>query len=216
MRAAPLALAALLPATLAACGSPTGGVVNPDEIQKEDPGACDADIYPCGPKGTGVGSVVANLQLVGKRDDNGNRSPVDDAPRALKLSTYFQDKNVRVLVVLAAAEWCQPCRLEQPELKRLHEAYESTHSGVTMVEAIVQDNDGKPADITVSDRWFREFQLAFDESVDPGEALAPYYDISAFPMQMVLRTSDMTIHYQNNGLATAQLKSAIDQVLRLP
>jgi hypothetical protein len=50
-------------------------------------------------------------------------------------------------------------------------------------------------------------------AADPNKALAPYYNVMTFPSQMVIRTSDMTIQWQNNGLAGGELKNQIDLAL---
>ncbi len=181
----------------------------------DDAGACaTAAQYPCGPYGATQGSVVADLMLSGRRDDNMSGSPLDDAVRDIHFGDYFRDKNVKVLVVLTAAEWCGPCKMEQPSLVSLYGDYASASPGkVAFLESIVQDNAGNVAAQANVDTWTMAYKIPFDMAADPSQALAPYYNVSTFPMQMIIRTSDMTIAWQNNGLAGAQLKSQIDLVL---
>jgi thiol-disulfide isomerase/thioredoxin len=209
----PVLLLTALPLTaLVACGGTT--TVNPDEQNKDSAtDTCDPLTYPCGPYGYAPGAIVANLSLVGQHDDNNSGLPTDDAVKPIHFADYFAQKGYKALVVLAAAEWCSPCQAEQPELVSLFNAYKANGNKVAMVEAIVQDKDGNPADMTVVDRWTNRFHLPFDMVADPGNALNPYYDINAFPMQMVVRTSDMKIIWQNNGLATEELKASIDGVI---
>ena len=59
------------------------------------------------------------------------------------------------------------------------------------------------------------YALPFDMAADPNSVLAPYYTANAFPVQLVLRASNMTIAYSHTGPADT-LKAAIDAVLAAP
>jgi hypothetical protein len=85
-----------------------------------------------------------------------------------------------------------------------------------MLEAILQDSGGAVADMTTVDRWTRAYNLPFDVAADPMNALAPYYTPGSFPVQLVLRTSDMSLVYQHTGGADTSFQAAIDGVLASP
>lgn len=202
MRAWPIAISL----ALLGCGS------TPNNMP--DAGCATAAQYPCGPYGASQGSVIADLALSGKRDDNMSGSPADDAVRPISFADYYKDKDARVLVVLTAAEWCGPCKAEQPSLVSLYQGYQGSAPGqVAFLESIVQDNAGNVAAQLNVDNWTTTYKIPFDMAADPDQALAPYYNVSTFPMQMVIRTRDMTIAWQNNGLAGSQLKDQIDLVI---
>lgn len=208
----------VLALALGACGGTANTPATPLERGKGggDNTACGEGIYPCGPYGYQAGSVIENLSLVGRPDANTNGNFDDDAVAEIELSRYHQDKNIHVLLLTGSAEWCSPCRMEQPELKELFEQKKAAGGHLAILETIVQDKQGNPSDIAVADRWRHDFDLPFDVTADPSVVLQPYYDINAFPMNMVIRTSDMQIMWQGNGLDTATVKQQIEAVLRKP
>jgi thiol-disulfide isomerase/thioredoxin len=155
--------------------------------------------YPCGPYGLTQGTVIANLSLPGKRDLNGDGSPVDDPPQTLQLSDYFHNQAQRGVVLSLAAEWCVPCRNEQPTLLSLYDRYKSS---LGFLEAVVQDQLGNPAPSTIADNWATAYKIPFDIAGDPDKVLAPYYDVNSMPVQMVIRTRDMTIVLLHTGAVT--------------
>jgi thiol-disulfide isomerase/thioredoxin len=203
-----IAFAAVLAVGLVACG-----VEKPVEMAKtgDVAGQCDASKYPCGPFGYTIDSVIENLELVGRTDSD--QSGVVDSGDELKkigLSRYFQDKNIKAVVLVVAAEWCGPCRAEQPSLVATWKSYQSKGGHVAFVQAIVQNNARKPADMTVVDRWSTTFKIPFDMVADPTNALGPYYNAAAFPMQMLIRTKDMSIKFQDNGNRIKDIIKIID------
>lgn len=193
-----------------AVGCGTSGSASGDGGQS---GTCDAAAYPCGPYGSDVGSVIANLSLTGQRDDDGNGAVTDDPVRPIQLADYHADPGVKVLVIATAAEWCAPCMQEQPELVALWKQYHDAGAGVAFLEAVIQKLDTTPADTTTVDEWATRFHIPFDMASDPTLALSPYYDINLFPSTMVVRTSDMVIVAQNRGYQQGWLENAVDAVL---
>jgi hypothetical protein len=218
-----LALALVALGSLAGCGDQLAM-----DLSKPGAGAgaeCDPAKYPCGPFGTTIGQVVQNLQLLGQHDDNGDGKVTDEAVRKIALADYFQNKGIKVLAVLVAAEWCGPCNEEQPELITSWKKYQDQKAGVQYFEAIIEDIHYSPADMTTVDRWAGKNWggmgvIPFDMGADPTVALGPYYDIAAFPMQMVIQTKDMTIQWKGNGYAPPSagipnpLLTNIDSVLQ--
>jgi hypothetical protein len=192
---------------------------NPGNGPDGSAASCGAGIYPCGPYGSSLGNVIDNLALVGQKDDNMNGTPTDDPVRPIHFSDYYQDKSLKILVVLVAAEWCVPCQMEQSELITSWQKYQTNKNGVAYLEAIIEDIHHAPADMTTVDRWAgrmwppSNLKIPFDMAADPTVALGPYYDIAAFPMQMVIQTSDMTIQWQNNGYSPGALEAAVNTAL---
>ncbi len=204
----------LLPFALLAvigCGSPQS--IDPVETTKDEP-TTNAVKYPAGPYGYYQGSIVANLTLTGQRDTN-KSGVIDtgDTITPIHLSDYYNDGKTKVLVVMVAAEWCGPCKAEQPGLVQMWNGYGGHDGEVQFLEAMIQNVQGQPADMTVVDRWAKTYAIPFDMAADPTVALGPYYNVAAFPMQMVIQTKDMSIQWQNNGLANEQLQGVIDGIL---
>lgn len=213
-----VALALSLASIVSACGSnlpPEQEVIVPDEQGKGDGGTeqCDPTKYPCGPFGFLPGSKIENLSLPGRNDADGDGSLLGEETFQLELSRYYQAQGVKALVITASAEWCGPCQAEQPSLKALYNDYKNQPNKVGIMEAVIQNIEGGPADWVVAERWSRKFGLPFDVVVDPTGVLSPYYDISAFPMNMVIRTKDMSIVWQKNGLAEGELRQVVQNIL---
>lgn len=204
-------------AVVAACGGKDPGTVAPTERGRggDTSTVCDPAAYPCGPYGYQPGSIIENLKLVARPDLNdGNRT--DDPVVPVYLAQYFVDKNIQVLVMTGSAEWCQPCREEQPAIKEIFDGYQAAGGHLAVLETIIQDLKGNPSDIAVADRWQSDFALPFTVAADPAVVLAPYYDINAFPMNMVIRTADMKIVWQENGYDPDGLRAQIKAVLAHP
>jgi len=212
-------------AVLAGCGNGTpingssdmaGATPRPDGGNAP---TCGPGIYPCGPYGVVIGQTIDNLKLLGQKDDNMNGTPTDDPVRPIQLSDYYQDPKVKVLAILVAAEWCVPCQMEQPELITSWKNYQAKNAGVAYLEAIIEDRNHAPADMTTVDRWANHMWgmppqlIPFDMAADPNVVLGPYYNIAAFPMQMVITTKDMQIQWQNNGYSPGALETQIDSLL---
>lgn len=219
LRPAGTTLPALL---LTACGLVDTTTSDPviERGKGGDAATCDPAVYPCGPYGYQPGSVIEDLSLVARVDGNGDgKSDETDPVGTIPLSRYFQDKNIYALVMTGSAEWCGPCQAEQPGLKDLYESYQKVGGHLAILETIIQDTNYRPSTIAVADRWKKRFQLPFDVAADPSVVLSPYYDINAFPMNMVIRTSDMKIVWQSNGggpESETAMRRQIDAIMKNP
>src|SRR5437868_2735539 len=89
------------------------------------------------------------------------------------------------------------------------------HNAQQNLEGIIQDVAGNPAAIANVDTWGQTYHIPFGLASDGADVLGPYYNISAFPMQMIIRTSDMKIMYQENGEHPASdLQAVFDQIIQ--
>ena len=182
-----------------------------------DAGACNPAVYPCGPYGFGVGAILADLTLTGRRDLNHSGSPLDDPIAPITLGDYYREMKLDVLFVSLATVWCVPCTQEQPALKQLFLDYQTAGKRVGFLEPILQDASGQTATMTQVDAWTMNYALPFDMAADPQNALAPYYNPGTFPVQLVIRLPAMRLTYQHTGaLTSTELKAAIDAALATP
>jgi hypothetical protein len=170
---------------------------------------CDAGAYPCGPYGYGPGAVLADIAVSGQRDQNGNGRATDDPVMAIRMADYFHDAKLKALAIVVGSESCVPCQNEQPDLVTLFQRYQGK---LALLEAIVEDAAGQPADQRVIDNWVARFNVPFDMTADPGQALAPYYPGNSFPSAMAVRLSDMKIVYQVVGPADG-LQQTLDPII---
>ncbi len=193
---------------LAGCGTHASQPSN-------DGAACDPATYPCGPYGYAIGSTIGDLTVTGRVDSDGNGSVLDDPIQPISLHDYFANKKIKVLFISLATVWCAPCTTEQPSLVQLYDDYKSAGQGVAFLQLILQNGQSMPSSQSDVDAWAQTYSIPFDMAYDPQNALAPYYSPTAFPEQLVLRTSNMTLVYQHTSVST-DLKSVIDGVLANP
>jgi hypothetical protein len=166
--------------------------------------------YPCGPYGFAQGATIANLTFAGRRDDDHDGTAVNDPIRDVSLDEYLDRDGVRkALVIVIASETCVPCQNEQPMLVELEAHYAGT---VAFLEGIVQGQAGQPATQQTIDAWAAQFGVPFDMTADPTGVFKPYYDASAFPATIVIRTGDMQIQTVLAG-NTGDLQPLLDTLV---
>jgi hypothetical protein len=199
---------------VSACGSsgaPQRPDASPDAAMNPAPATCGPGIYPCGPYGYSVGSTIENLMLIGQRDDNGN-GHIDRDDRVVVLTLADLAAGAKALVIDICAEWCGPCRTDQPNLNAMAGTY---GSAVVFFDVMLQDNVMHPGTLASVDRWGTSLTVPYPIAADPTALTAPYFPIAGFPMHLVIKTSDMTIAASEVG-ANDDLMAHIDGVLANP
>jgi hypothetical protein len=180
----------------------------------QDGGTCVPAQYPCGPYGYATGAVVQDLSLSGRRDLAKDGMAMSSPVMPIQLGDYFQDKSLKVLFISLAASWCVPCAQEQPTLNQMYQNYLGMGGHVAFLQSILQDAAGNPAQQNTVDAWAKNYQTPFDMAADPMGVLGPYHTGNAFPVQMVIKLSTMTMTYSNvGGGSDDELKLAIDNEL---
>jgi hypothetical protein len=165
--------------------------------------------YPAGPYGYVQGSIIEDIMFRGKEDPNGadGTATYDTMPLATKtLADYHNDPAVRYLVLSGVAGWCGPCNDEQrttathPGVPALQSKYQP--NGFRFLEALIQgynERTGAPASENDLNRWATQHELHVGVGLDPDDKIHQYADIAAFPLNMVIRTSDMQIVHMQVG-----------------
>lgn len=162
-----------------------------------------ASNYVPGPFGYVVGSVMENLQFVGKTDPGGfaGTAKYADLPMTeFSLADYYNDKSVKYVVLFANAGWCKPCNDEQPSVRAAQAEYEP--KGFRFVEGLLQGFDARSGAVATAadiDRWAARHNLHLAIGLDPQGRMFQYADVAAFPLNMTIRTSDMQIVYMSVG-----------------
>lgn len=168
--------------------------------------------YPAGPYGYTVGTVIQNIDFRAKWDPEGHAGTASYAqmPLApLSLANYHNDADVKYLVLSGVAGWCGPCNDEQEFVPQWQAKFEPR--GFRFLEAMMQGYNARSgAAATEADinRWQDIHQIRVAIALDPEAKIFQYADVSAFPLNMVLRTSDMQIVYMQVGLQ--DLESVLD------
>jgi thiol-disulfide isomerase/thioredoxin len=120
-----------------------------------------------------LASLPANIRDAGLRTVNG---------QTVKLSDYAG----KVVLVNLWATWCGPCRIETPELVKLHKEYRS--KGVEMV-GLTNETDPRETPDAVKN-FVREFQVDYHIGWAPLEVLSALYDVppqrDAIPQSFII------------------------------
>src|SRR4051794_1694922 len=129
----PILLLALWSVALAAgCGAPTDPTQN-----RAPPTGSD---YPAGPYGYGQGTIIENLNFIGKQSD----THTDYTTLPMQPFTLGDVRqNAKLILIDGAARWCGPCNLDQPNVRDVEAAYASR--GVVTMEVLVEGGYGVAA-----------------------------------------------------------------------
>jgi hypothetical protein len=159
--------------------------------------------YVPGPYGYVQGSVIENITFEIKEDPAGpgGSATYDTIPfKKVTLADYHNDPTVKYVVMSGVAGWCSPCNDEQKQVPTLQSTYQPL--GFRFLEAMIQgynEKTGAPATETDVNRWATIHALHVGIGTDPGDKIHQYADIAAFPLNMVVRTSDMQIVHMQVG-----------------
>jgi len=169
-----------------------------------DTGADDGprDAYPTANQGTDVGQSIADLTFI--TPDEGE----------LKLSDIFFEESNKVLMLVTSAEWCTACYEHQADMEALYNRYRE--QGFTMLEAVLQQNDGSDATATTAKKWVRDTEVTFPVVADPTPVLEPYFeggDIMAMPLVILVKVQNMEILYKAGAYQESELTAIIESML---
>jgi thiol-disulfide isomerase/thioredoxin len=160
--------------------------------------------YVPGPYGYGKGSVIENLKFIAKWDPAGaaGTATYDQLPlKPLSLADFYNDKAVKYVVVSGNAGWCPPCNEEQKYVPGWQSKYEP--KGFRFVQGLIQGYNartGAPATEADINRWQGDHDIHVAVGLDPEGRIHQFADVAAFPLNMIVRTSDMQIIYSETGL----------------
>lgn len=117
----------------------------------------------------------------------------------------------KVILLNFSAMWCGPCRREAPELVGIYNQYHAR--GLEIVQCIIEDEDGNPADLSDLNRWINEFQLNITVINDPDRSTANLVDISqGIPFNVII-DRDFLIRYRSAGFNESVVVDAIESLL---
>jgi len=176
-----------------------------------------APAYPEGPYGTGYNGIIENLSFF---------DPLTGAtPR---LSDYYKNPNVSVLVISSAAGWCTACMYEAWDMVDVYNKYKDR--GLEILYTLYEDRNAEPifqpgddddainADLSFFNGWANNLGKAiglplrktnYPLVVDRDFVLEPYYNQGATPLTLIVRTSDMRIIYRQVGYAAGTVEQLV-------
>ena len=207
--------AALLLCCLAAgCGNKTtdgdGFEPPPEQPVPYDP---ETQIeYPAAPYGIEKGSVIENYGFPGFV----NPAEQPKEIKTIRLSDFYnptgdetfpaggafpegQPKPKAMLIVMSAV-WCGPCQLEAAKtLPDKHEEF--APAGEFLLVLADSETAGVPADDSDLAGWTNKYPTDFPAVIDPDYELGQQFPASAYPANMILDTTTMTIVEKITGAA---------------
>jgi len=96
----------------------------------------------------------------------------------------------KVVLVSFWASWCEPCRMELPELKAFYEKYHSADSSFEVM-AVSTDEDRYQAE-----KYVKEAKLPFPVVWDENGTIADKYGVESIPVLYVIDENGKVIHGQ--------------------
>jgi hypothetical protein len=149
-------------------------------------GSTAAQPYPACPYGVAKGDVMANHHF-------------QDAHTGATVSLSDFVGQGKLLLVTAAAGWCSNCIEETQALRPM---YEQLHpQGLELAYVLFEDYNFNPPGQAFGVGWCTQYSTPsclLDLDFQEG-GLAQYFDPSTAPLNLLVRTSDMTILYKNVG-----------------
>jgi len=173
--------------------------------------------YPAGPYGYTEGQIMQNIDFVGKVDPAGaaGTADYDTLPlQKVSLADYYGKSDVKLILLTGAAGWCYYCNEEAKDVPALQAEFES--QGVRFITGLVQgynEASGAPASESDLVRWQNVHDVHVTMALDPQAKLQQYADVSAFPLNMLIDTSNMQIVYMAVGYG-GSLTKTIQQHLK--
>lgn len=173
--------------------------------------------YPEGPYGTNYLDITKDLEFF---DPLTGLTP--------RLSDYYLNPDVSVLVISSAAGWCTACMYEGWDLVEVYDKYKDR--GLEVLYTLYEDRNADPifqdgdsdaqinADLSFFNDWKNKLgkliglplrKANYPVLVDRDFVLEEYYNQGATPLTLIVRTSDMRILYRQVGYAAGTIEQLI-------
>ena len=127
---------------------------------------------------------ITDLRFSALVDADGNGMSHDDPVTSVNLLDYLASARpgTRLLMLNAAAGWCDPCQREAAALPAFQATYEP--QGVAIVSAVFEDPDGDPADEAFVRLWGETFTLSIPLLIDSEFQTDAYFEANVMPANM--------------------------------
>ncbi|MCZ7584433.1 MAG: TlpA family protein disulfide reductase [Deltaproteobacteria bacterium] len=131
----------------------------------------------------------------------------DHEGNPLRLYDFFGD----VVILNGGAGWCVPCREEAPLLESdLYQVYKD--DGFTIIELMVENNDGREPDLAFINEWRDEYGITYPIVLDPEWTLEPYFIEDSLPFSLFL-DRDLVPRYKSHGYDRDAYRQLIESLL---
>jgi thiol-disulfide isomerase/thioredoxin len=203
MRSSGRRLLVSIAVALSACGSPRPAEVDAYVPPQEDaglPAACGA--IPTTDFGATEGRSFRPLDL----------QRCDGTP----WSFYAESEgycDARYTVLIAAAGWCEPCRIEAAQVEaELVDRYGPM--GVRVVTVLIQDESFAAPEQAFCEAWRDEFSLTHTLVMDPSQRTMIYFPDMALPANLIVDENGIIVH-REYGTSTGlrSIRAELDSLL---
>jgi hypothetical protein len=181
--------------------------------------------YPEGPFGVGVGSVVHDFQFVGY-----TRPDVDKADlEIVSFSDFYNPTGTelfpedgrawaglpkpKALAISVTAYWCPPCKDEWRNDIPPLQAELGPKGGMFLLLMSDGNDGGVPPVIAELNSWTSTFGVTAPSVLDPALDFQPIWEGDAYPQNILIRTSDMTIVDKVSGVPTPVYWNTMEKIL---
>jgi hypothetical protein len=225
--------------TTSAAGSSTnGGTPAPEFPAGTGQQVESKAMYPAGPYGVGVGSVIPNYQVMGfavKREPGAEPIPLQLAdwynPHAddpdYKPATPQEDDRLfppgspygegrakpKAFVLDISAVWCGPCQEEsKTEIPKRKLRYDACGGDFFLVLADGTSPGDVPSVLNTK-TWASKFKTEFPVTVDPSKITTALFDVGAFPFNAIVDARTMTILLKTEGVPTQSFFNVLEKAI---
>lgn len=220
-----LFLALGLSLLLLGCGDDTNNT-------KKDSGAdgssnCGAGIFPCGPYGSKVGSIVENFDMQGFYDAQNfckahkDKTAATSKAKPISFKSFhlgdtgaackaFQPK---LMWVMVGAGWCGPCKTEVQAIQKEYAAG-TIDARVDLLNIVFEaTTPGTPINEAFLKLWADGYGLTLPVAMDPNLNVGAYFNKTNPPFNMLVDTSTMKIYYTQEGGKIDDVKKKVSDFL---
>jgi hypothetical protein len=162
-------------------------------------------VYPDGPYGISKESRAENFEFVGFPNAMADTS----GARIIQLSDFYNptgadvfpegspygagEPKPRALLIVVSSVWCGPCQYEASEvLPGLYAKYRPI-GGEFLLALADGPTPGVPAEMKHLYNWTQKYDVDYPAVIDPASKLGALFEADAFPANIIVRTTDMTI-----------------------
>jgi len=194
------------------------GVCRGESFCNLDSKLCEAFVdYPTAAKGTEKGDIIKNLSWV----------DVDKKNISLRKyhSMYKKTGYPKVMILIASAGWCSPCRQEAPLMRDFYDSMilPNGQERLAIVQTIIDDNsmDGVlSSPDAFAKSWRDQYGMKFSVVGDPADpithksSLDDYNPEGGIPFNMIINLKNMEIADLQNGTdeVLGSVKSKVREV----
>jgi hypothetical protein len=174
-------------------------------------------VYPPGPYGVSIGTVIEDFDFVGYA----NASTTTATMQAISLGDFYNPHGLdasyqpgpegddrlfptgsqygagqpkpTVLLVDVACVWCVPCNEEAQTILPAAHALYAPCGGQFLLDLHDSATPGTPATPKNLQNWTKAYKVNFPSAIDPSFKLDPLFVEQAFPQNFVIDTTTMTI-----------------------